>query len=172
MCQDELRYWIREFLYNPAFGWSRCKLAFARFLGIDLSGLRSKLREGRTRAWIYPGEQIRFSRQVRRLLAGEMVPKQMRASSGQMRWEAVVADHPRPIHRQGPLRFRVDLARGRWGWEVAPSYAPPLPSFRALLEREEPFPSLDEAPARFAQGGYRPRRLPYPVSRSVRRGRG
>jgi hypothetical protein len=84
------------------------------------------------------------------------------APSGQMKSEAVLADHTQPIHRQRPPRLRVDLARGRWGWEVARSYAPPLPSFRTVLERVEPSPSLDEAPVRFAQGGYGPRRLPYP----------
>jgi hypothetical protein len=122
MCQDELRYWIRQFLYDPAFGWSHCKLAFARFLGIDLHGLKSKIRQGCTQGRFCGGEQIRFSQQIHRLLAGETVPRQMRAPSGQMKWEAVLADHPQPIHRQGPLRLRVDLARGRWGWEVAPSY--------------------------------------------------
>jgi hypothetical protein len=65
MSQDELRYWIKAFLYNPNLGWSHSKLAFARYLGIDLSGLRSKLREGATRAWIYPSEQSRFSRKIR-----------------------------------------------------------------------------------------------------------
>jgi hypothetical protein len=47
MSQAELRHWIHQFLYNPAFGWSHCKLAFARFLGIDLHGLKSKIRPGR-----------------------------------------------------------------------------------------------------------------------------
>ena len=113
MSQDELRYWICEFLYNPALGWSHSKLAFARCLGIDLHGLKSKIREGRTQAWFRGGEQTRFTGQIHRLLAGEIVPKQMRAPSGQMRWEAILADHPQPIRRQGPLRLRVDLARGR-----------------------------------------------------------
>ena len=30
MSEDELRYWIRELLYNPALGWSNSKLPFAR----------------------------------------------------------------------------------------------------------------------------------------------
>jgi hypothetical protein len=173
MSQDELRHWISEFLYNPAFGWSRSKLAFARFLGIDLSGLRSKLRAAPTRAWIYPGEQIRFSRQIRRLLAGELIPKQMRAPSGQLRWEAVLADHPQPIRRHELARPRFDLATVRLRWEVAPSSAPPLPSLRTLFERAEPSPTADEEPLRFAQCGDGPRRLPYPVTapRSLRRPR-
>src|SRR5215472_1503033 len=90
---DELRYWIDQFRRNPDLGWSHCRLALARFLGIDPPGLRSKIRHGRTQAWIYPGEQIRFTRQIRRLLAGEVIPRQMRAPSGQLRWEAVIADH-------------------------------------------------------------------------------
>jgi hypothetical protein len=50
MSRDELRHWIHELLYNPTFGWSHCKLAFARFLGIDLHGLKSEIRQGRMQA--------------------------------------------------------------------------------------------------------------------------
>jgi hypothetical protein len=78
MSQDELRHWIRRFLYDPAVGWSHCKLAFARFLGIDLHGLKSKIRQRRIHARFCGGEQIRFSRQIRGLLAGERIPTQMR----------------------------------------------------------------------------------------------
>jgi hypothetical protein len=139
MSQDELRHYIREFLYNPAFGWSESKLALARYLGIDLPGLRSKIRQGRTQARFVGGEQIRFTRQIRRLLAGEVVAKQMRAPSGHMRWDAVIADPPQPIHL--PARLRWDLAKGRIERvpPAAPCYGPTLPSFRDIFERAEPW---------------------------------
>jgi hypothetical protein len=34
MSQDELRGWIREFLFNPTIGWSRCE----RGAGLDTPG--------------------------------------------------------------------------------------------------------------------------------------
>jgi hypothetical protein len=45
MSCDELVLWIREFLFNPAFGWPNSKLALVRYLGIDLQGLKSKVRK-------------------------------------------------------------------------------------------------------------------------------
>jgi hypothetical protein len=135
MSQDELRYWIREFLYNPIYGWSHCKGAFARCLAIDLHGLKSKIRQGRTQAWFRGGEQFRFSRQIRLLLSGRIVPKQIRAKSGQLRWEAVVADQPQPLPVHQPPRFRYNLAAGRL--ELMPPVKPifpTLPSFRAAIE--------------------------------------
>jgi hypothetical protein len=132
MSQGELRYWIREFLYNPDLGWSHCKSALARCVGIDRQGLKSKIRQGRTQAWIFRGEQIRFTAQIERLLAGELVPVKI----GQ-RWEAMVADHPVPL--KVPALMRYDLASGRLGY-VAPrkrESQPTLPSFKDVFEKAE-----------------------------------
>jgi hypothetical protein len=134
MSQDELRHYIHEFLFNPAFGWSNSKLALARFFGIDLHGLKSKIRQGRTQAWFVGGEQIRFTRQIRHLLAGEVVPERRRAPSGQLRCEAVLADHPQPVRLPGRLRFNLAKARVEWVPPVAPSYSPTVPSFRTAIE--------------------------------------
>jgi hypothetical protein len=125
MGQAELRHWIHEFLHNPVLGWSLSKLAFARFLGIDLHGLKSKVRHRPTQAWFRGAEQFRFTRQIRRLLAGQVVPRQIRAQSGQLKWEAVPADHPRPLRL--PRRWRYNLASGRIEFvpPLVPSYTPP-----------------------------------------------
>jgi hypothetical protein len=139
MSQDELRHYIHEFLYNPAFGWSDSKLALARYLGIDLPGLRSKIRQGRTQARFVGGEQFRFTRLTRRLLAGEVVPKQMRAPSGQMRWETVIADHPQPIRLPARLRYNLTTGRIEYVPPVAPSCVPTLPSFRHVSEPAQPW---------------------------------
>lgn len=90
MSQGELRYWIDQFLRNPDLGWSHCKRAFARYLEIDLPGLRSKIRVTRTQAWFRGGEQPRFSVRIRRALAGLVVPRRVRTprgnGSGRRRW--------------------------------------------------------------------------------------
>jgi hypothetical protein len=127
MSCDEIRYWIREL--REHHGWPGRLLA--RTLGLpDKGALMSKLR----RSWIYPGEQIRFSRQLDHIISGELVPQRLRAPSGQMRWEAVVADHPVPLQKAARLAY--DLKTGRLRW-VQPRMAPDpvLTSFSTAIER-------------------------------------
>jgi hypothetical protein len=134
LSQSELRYWIDQFLHNPAMGWSHCKLCFARYLEIDLSGLRSKIRQGRTQAWFRGGEQLRFSARIRRALSGQVAPQRIRAKSGQWKWQAMMADDPKPIRQPG--RFRYDFSSRRLEF-VPPTIAssePTLPSFRTAFE--------------------------------------
>jgi hypothetical protein len=85
MSCEEIRHWIRELMTTHR--WPRRLLA--RVLGVRNAGaMKSKLK----RSWIYPGEQLRFSRQIDRILSGELVP--MKFGN---RYDAVVADNPVPL---------------------------------------------------------------------------
>lgn len=125
MSCDEIRYWLRELM---ARGWS-CS-ALTRVLGASNDGsLISKLK----RSWIYPSEQIRFTRQLDRILSGELV----QARCGKWgRLEGVLADNPVPIRR--PARMVYDLKTGKVGYVAPrPTIVPMLPSFRDALEKAE-----------------------------------
>jgi hypothetical protein len=116
MTCEEIRYWIRELRFNR--GWR--PVALSNTLGAyDSSTLMGKLKG----KWIYPGEHIRFSRQLDRIISGELVPDGVRAR---------VAEHPKPL--QASVRMKFDLASGRLGY-VQPrvGVVPKLPSFREAL---------------------------------------
>jgi hypothetical protein len=122
MSPDEIRFWIKELLTKH--GWGPCGLA--RAVGIcDAGGLKSKLRK----SWIFPGEQIRFSRQLDRIISGELIPKPI---GPQGRIEAVLADNPKPLVSRP--RMAYDLTAGRLGFVNPRITVPPtLPSFFAAL---------------------------------------
>ena len=133
MSCDEIRFWIRELLENH--GWR--KIALARAVGIWTDGRHAGghlARKLDADEWIYPGEQIRFSRGLKRVLAGEIVQVHL----GGRRWGAVVASNPVPLRL--PTRMRYNLSSGRL--EYAPTVLdckPTLPSFRDVLSRAEVF---------------------------------
>lgn len=99
MSCEEIRCHVRELLENPAHGWKAYALGRALGFGDRSpdSSLKSKLR----RSWIYPGEQLRMSRQLARVLAGEIICVDRKA---------VIADKPVPLRL--PVRFRYNLAAG------------------------------------------------------------
>lgn len=108
MSTEELRYYI-AFLIER---WP--KKCLARTLGAyDYGSLASKLKK----SWIYPGEQIRFTRMIDRILSGELVPVRGGGRGSRIRDEAVVASNPIPM--ADPPRLKYSLKERRLGW-VAP----------------------------------------------------
>jgi hypothetical protein len=131
MSTGELRWWFRRLSTENAWGWAGHPSALAHAVGLHdkhaRSSFNSKFRE-RNAAWIYPGEQLRFSRGVRKILAGQVVCRKVGAH-----WQAVVADHPQPLKL--PARFRYNLATGGLEWvTVGVSPGSVLPSFKRLLD--------------------------------------
>jgi hypothetical protein len=123
MSCDEIRHWLS--VLHGQFGWPWETLA--RTLGIgEGKHVASKLRGN---SWIYPGEQIRMSRQLDRIISGELVCEKR----GQ-RVDAVLADNPAPLTTKA--RMVYDLKAGRIRW-VAPRLAPDplLPSFHSGLTK-------------------------------------
>jgi len=118
---DEIRHWLS--VLHQQFGWPWETLA--RTLGIgEGKHVASKVRGN---SWIYPGEQIRMSRQLDRILSGELVCEQCGR-----RVDAVLADSPTPLANKPRLVYDLNASGMRW---VAPRLAlkPALPSFRAAL---------------------------------------
>lgn len=108
-------------------GWNRGELQ--RALGLPHHNLRKALGKD----WIYPGEQIRFSRQLRKIISGEVVLKEMRRHTGKPVREPVLAAHPEPLRM--PMKITFDMKAGRC--RMQPSIVPPenpLPVFGRLLE--------------------------------------
>jgi hypothetical protein len=102
MSADEIRHWIKEL--RGTYGWGRKCLV--RTLGAyDDRTLYGKLKG----KWFYRGERKRFSRQIDRILSGELICMKR----GQ-RYDAVLADHPVPL--RVPARMKFDFATGRVGW--------------------------------------------------------
>lgn len=128
---EELRFWLRKLYYDPAGGWSHCKAALARSLGlVTRQDLKSKLNQ----SWIYPGEQIRLSRQLDLILQGYIVPQVTRVWHGAKVYEGVYVDPPRPLF-QTPKAWRVDITSKRPALRrmtLAPR-RPTLPAFEKLF---------------------------------------
>lgn len=131
MSCDEIRFWITQLLEQ---GWR--PTALAHVVGIHTgNNCASHLRRKLTGSWIYPGEQIRFSNGLKRILAGELVCVHLGGRNGNS-WGAVVASNPVPLRL--PTRLRYNLGAGRL--EYAPTVLeckPTLPSFRDVFTKAD-----------------------------------
>lgn len=130
MSIEELKYWFTELMTNPEHGWTYSKAALARAVGIDAGSATSTIKgKASGRNWIYPGEQIRYSRHLAKVLSGEIVCKKIGPY-----YQAVLAEHPQPL--RGMTRMRYNLRAGCLQW-TAPvlTRSPALPSFKQLIAR-------------------------------------
>jgi hypothetical protein len=118
---DEIRWWIRELMTNPDYGWSDKGVSgLGRAMGYaEKWSLPSKLR-GR---WIWPREQIRLTARIREIREGYIVPRRF----GQ-RTEGVWADPPQPpvLRAARPLNVRLHATIG--GLKMVPTDRKPGPS--------------------------------------------
>jgi hypothetical protein len=128
---EEIRWWLKMLHEQRGWPWE----TLGRTLGIgEGKHVASKVR-GNSR--FVGGEQIRCTRQLRRIISGELVPVERRNSQGGKRWDAVIADHPQPL-RPG-LHWHVDLKRGTAYLEPTEPPPPMLPNFRNMLENPRPW---------------------------------
>lgn len=134
MSCDEIRYWIRELVENEALGWKGRKTAIATALGIHTDRACAHLsRKLDPDCWIYPGEQIRFSKGIGRILAGELVCRlRTGVHRGVPSYRPVLADDPKPLAL--PKRLRYNLGTGRLEHVSSPLVSrPTMPSFKDVL---------------------------------------
>ncbi len=131
---DEIRFYLRELIQNPQFGWSHAYHALEVAFGMSNPGkqwLKTKIK----RSWIYPGEQIRFSKVIREILAGELVPKRLPdGPKGRMVWMPARADHPIPIKAARGGCWKVDLQHGTLAFSRPPvTFTQGAPDFSSWL---------------------------------------
>lgn len=137
-CQ-EIQFWMQELRRR---GWNRgCT---ARALGMS----HHNWCKAYGREWIYPREQLRFSRQLRKIISGEITMRVRLKKDGtphgkyKGKWgtshgfvqDPVIADNPQPL-RNAVMRF--DMKSGRVDVR-SQALEPPenmLPSFKTILER-------------------------------------
>lgn len=123
MSCDEIRYWLVEL--RARHGWKTN--ALARFLGFTShSSMVAKL----AKSWIYPGEQLRSSKQIRRILSGEVVLRLVDPKAN--RWEAVVADSPQPLRTRPQFKYSLDKNGITITCQAIPARNTGIPSFAAL----------------------------------------
>jgi hypothetical protein len=133
MSQQEIRWWLTEMRRR---GWG------TRVLGLTM-GLRNPqcvMTKADGRQWIYPREQIRMSRQIKRILSGELVciPGEGGVKGGTRRaGKAVIAEHPVPLVPPNKMVLDVEhlLRHGIGRFKLVPAYEPPemrLPDFKTL----------------------------------------
>lgn len=114
-CQ-EIRYWMAYLLDN---GWTTNSLQEA--LGVYRR--QAVWCKAKGKKWIYAHEQPRFSRQLKRILSGELV----RGPGASV----IVADDPKPLRLPG----RMAVVDGRLRWLKAPELPKPsLRSFRDIFD--------------------------------------
>lgn len=140
MSCDEIRHWLREFYTRPELGWCPHTAALAAAVGAALSTSRKNcatlIAKVKGRGWIYPGEQVRYTRQLRLMLAGVLICRQAPGFRGQRGWRGVIADHPAPLKEA--IRMRYDLTSGRLGYTRPTMGAQPmLPSFASVMLNPE-----------------------------------
>jgi hypothetical protein len=124
MSQDEIRHWLGRL--HREFAWPWNTLARVCALG-EGKHAKSKVR-GNSR--FVGGEQPRCSRQLKRIINGELVLSEPN-SRGQR--DAVLADNPTPL--KGAAHMVFDLESGRIVWRITPLPQPTLTSFRKGIER-------------------------------------
>jgi hypothetical protein len=130
MSVEEIRWWLKELLERHGWG--------TRVLGRTL-GLSNEAHVGGKasgKQWIYRGEQIRMSHQLKRIISGELVcinGKPGRGNAG----KAVIADYPQPL--RPCLHWRIDLKRGTAYLEPQEPPKPALPNFRSMLANPREF---------------------------------
>lgn len=101
-------------------GWSIC--ALARAIGTHEDHGATLLGKIRGTSSIYRGEQRRFSRQLHRILSGELVPG---------RGHPQLADDPKPLRR--PAKMVLIDGKLRWLQPRIVAGEPALPSFRKVF---------------------------------------
>jgi len=130
MSVETIRWWLVELKRR---GWP------TRLLGRTM-GLRNPqcvMAKADGRQWIYEGEQIRMSHQLRRIISGELVPRPAKSRSYGDREQrpgvAVIADHPQPLRL--PIQWHINLKRrDPFEWRVEEPPPPALPNFRSMFE--------------------------------------
>lgn len=119
---DQIRSWLK--VLHEQFGWPWETLA--RTLGIgEGKHAASKVRGN---SWIYRGEQVRMSRQLAKIIGGQLV---LGPPNSRGRRDAVIADHPRPIRGARPMAYDMKTRHLVWPTPLLPG--PTLPSFRGVL---------------------------------------
>ena len=122
MTEEEIRFWLKDLRRR---GWPLN--ALMRALGCEGQNWR------RDKAWIYWSERPRFSRILKRIIAGELVWVAGKAKCGPNGKKRVVeADHPIPLAH--PMKIAFDMKTGRL--KMIPGVQIPhnrLPTFQNLL---------------------------------------
>jgi len=127
MSVEEIRSWLAQLKEDPSWGGG----ALAQAIGLhcrerrdNLAALNGKIKGTN---WIYPSEQLRFTRQIRKILAGEIVCRKFGK-----RFDGVLAEHPIPL--RASTRLRYDLSSGRLVFSSIPfANRPTLPSFQSVI---------------------------------------
>lgn len=90
MGTDEIRYWLTALRRDH--GWEMNNLG--RTMGLRGDG-HGWVRKAKGKEWIYLGEQRRMSRQIERILSGELIqtPSRGRGRPG----KTLIAEHPVPL---------------------------------------------------------------------------
>lgn len=131
---DEIRFYLKQLIENPDFGWSHAYRALEAAFGME-EPAKHRLRQKLRRSWIYPGEQIRFSRVTREILAGTLVPKLLPdGKKGRVVWMPARAARPVPIAAAQRGCWKVDFQSGRLSFSRPPvSFTPEAPAFSTWL---------------------------------------
>jgi hypothetical protein len=133
MTCEQIRWWLTEL---RRLGWGMKVLG--RTMGLAKPSNIWRKANGKER--IYPTEQVRMSRQIKRILSGELVCVPGKAGrvkgGGYQPGKAVLAAHPVPlVPPTKVLDVEHLLKRGVGRLKVVPAYEPPalkLPDFEAL----------------------------------------
>lgn len=123
MSCDEIRFWLNELFRR---GWGHRHLG--RVLGVKYPFKCNVNRKANGKEWIYWKEQVRFSRQIKRILSGELIEVGRKVNHHPAR--AVLAEKPVPL--APPNKWVYDRQLGRLKL-VSAGFEPPLPSFQTLF---------------------------------------
>lgn len=124
MTVEEIRYWLGAL--TEKYGWGNAGLA--RTLGTKPTYIYGKARGTK---WIYRTEQLRFSKVLKRIIAGELVYR--RGQRIYVLSGCQLADHPVPLPQ--PVRYEFDFKGGMLQRILArKAGTSTVPSFKKALE--------------------------------------
>lgn len=124
MTEEEIRYWLNALLYKHGWG----PRGLARTLGMrDMTG--GVINKASGRSWIYRTEQLRFSRVLKRIIAGELVYRPAEYILAGCK----LVDHPVPLPQ--PVRHEFNFQTGKMV-RILPRQqgTSTVPSFQAAMK--------------------------------------
>jgi hypothetical protein len=132
MTLDEISYWLRRLIEEPQLGWSRDLKLLAHLLGFSFTFAIKNRAYGKVR--MSPNEQKKVGDALKDIIEGRITCER-RMRGGQIKGEAVLTPHPRPLYNPpGPSGFVQVTRKGVKLTLRPPKFEAPVPKMPSIGE--------------------------------------
>ena len=134
MSLDEIAYWLKRLIEEPALGWSRDLKPLAHLLGFQFTYAIRNRAYGKVR--MTKPEQKRVAEALADIIDGRIVCDR-RLRAGRIRGEPHFCEHPVPLHRPQMRTGYISVTRKGVKLSLqapkTPVFVPKMPSFKEIL---------------------------------------